>query len=163
MDSERPRFGLRGIECSDLYRTASKIGLAALRRTCERAGFPARGGPYFLNEFRSSVVANRHAQQARRWNREQKHVRSGAVFADFAGCTVEIQDESPLALGIPTSLPSCRNSFARHENPESEWRLILNFNSAACQSRQRTATGTDVLLFAIPPACLLSVTVGLQR
>jgi len=42
---------------------------------------------------------------------------------------------------------------------ESEWRLILNFNSAACKVGKDN-TGTDVLLFAIPPGCLLSVTVG---
>jgi Protein of unknown function (DUF2971) len=42
---------------------------------------------------------------------------------------------------------------------ESEWRLILNFNSAACKAGKDN-TGTDVLLFAIPPGCLLSVTVG---
>ncbi len=42
---------------------------------------------------------------------------------------------------------------------ESEWRIILNFNSAACKVGKDN-TGTDVLLFAIPPDCLLSVTVG---
>jgi hypothetical protein len=40
---------------------------------------------------------------------------------------------------------------------ESEWRLILNFNSAACKVGN---SGTDILLFAIPPACVQSVTVG---
>jgi Protein of unknown function (DUF2971) len=42
---------------------------------------------------------------------------------------------------------------------ESEWRLILNFNGAACKVG-KDSTGTDVFLFAIPPDCLLSVTVG---
>jgi hypothetical protein len=42
---------------------------------------------------------------------------------------------------------------------ESEWRIILNFNSAACKVGKDN-TGTEVLLFAIPPDCLLSVTVG---
>lgn len=42
---------------------------------------------------------------------------------------------------------------------ESEWRIMLNFNSAACKVG-RDKTGTDVLLFAIPPDCLRSVTVG---
>jgi hypothetical protein len=42
---------------------------------------------------------------------------------------------------------------------EKEWRIILNFNSAACHLGKDN-TGTDVLLFAIPPDCLLSVTVG---
>jgi DUF2971 family protein len=42
---------------------------------------------------------------------------------------------------------------------EKEWRLILNFNSAACKAG-KDAKGTDVLLFAIPPDCVLSVTVG---
>lgn len=42
---------------------------------------------------------------------------------------------------------------------EKEWRIILNFNSAACKVGKDN-TGTDVLLFAIPPDCLLSVTVG---
>ena len=42
---------------------------------------------------------------------------------------------------------------------EKEWRIILNFNSAACKVGKDN-TGTDVLLFAIPPDCLISVTVG---
>src|SRR5882762_1335083 len=42
---------------------------------------------------------------------------------------------------------------------EKEWRLILNFNSAACKVGKDN-TGTDVLLFASPPDCLMSVTVG---
>lgn len=42
---------------------------------------------------------------------------------------------------------------------EKEWRIILNFNSAACKVGKDN-TGTDILLFAIPPDCLLSVTVG---
>lgn len=42
---------------------------------------------------------------------------------------------------------------------EKEWRIILNFNSAACKAGKDN-TGTDVLLFAIPPDCLISVTVG---
>ncbi len=42
---------------------------------------------------------------------------------------------------------------------ETEWRIILNFNSSACKVGKDN-TGTDVLLFAIPPDCLLSVTVG---
>jgi hypothetical protein len=42
---------------------------------------------------------------------------------------------------------------------EKEWRIILNFNSAACKVGKDN-TGTDVLLFAIPPNCLRSVTVG---
>jgi len=42
---------------------------------------------------------------------------------------------------------------------EKEWRIILNFNSAACKTG-KDYTGTDILLFAIPPDCLLSVTVG---
>jgi hypothetical protein len=42
---------------------------------------------------------------------------------------------------------------------EKEWRIILNFNSAACKVGKDN-TGTDVLLFAIPPGCLISVTVG---
>ena len=42
---------------------------------------------------------------------------------------------------------------------ESGWRIILNFNSAACKVGKDN-TATDVLLFAIPPDCLLSVTVG---
>jgi hypothetical protein len=42
---------------------------------------------------------------------------------------------------------------------ESEWRLILNFNGAA-SNVGKDHTETDVLLFAIPPDCLLSVTVG---
>ena len=42
---------------------------------------------------------------------------------------------------------------------EKEWRIILNFNGAACNVGKDN-TGTDVLLFAIPPDCLLSVTVG---
>jgi hypothetical protein len=42
---------------------------------------------------------------------------------------------------------------------EKEWRIILNFNSAVCKSGQ-DGMGTDVLLFAIPPDCLVSVTVG---
>ncbi|MGA8871040.1 MAG: DUF2971 domain-containing protein [Candidatus Acidiferrales bacterium] len=42
---------------------------------------------------------------------------------------------------------------------EREWRIILNFNSAACKAGKDN-TGTDVLLFGIPPDCLVSVTVG---
>lgn len=42
---------------------------------------------------------------------------------------------------------------------EKEWRIILNFNRAASKVGKDN-TGTDVLLFAIPPDCLLSVTVG---
>ena len=42
---------------------------------------------------------------------------------------------------------------------EKEWRIILNFNSAACKVG-KDDQGTDVLLFAIPPDCLISVTVG---
>jgi hypothetical protein len=42
---------------------------------------------------------------------------------------------------------------------EKEWRIILNFNSAACKVG-KDYTGTDILLFAIPPDCILSVTVG---
>lgn len=42
---------------------------------------------------------------------------------------------------------------------EKEWRIILNFNSAACKVGKDN-TGTDVLLFAIPPDSLTSVTVG---
>jgi hypothetical protein len=42
---------------------------------------------------------------------------------------------------------------------EKEWRIILNFNSAACKVG-KDDKGTDVLLFAIPPDCLISVTVG---
>jgi hypothetical protein len=42
---------------------------------------------------------------------------------------------------------------------EKEWRLILNFSAAACKVGKDN-TGTDVLLFAIPPDCLISVTVG---
>jgi len=42
---------------------------------------------------------------------------------------------------------------------EREWRMILNFNSAACKAG-KDHTGTDVLLFAIPPDALISVTVG---
>jgi hypothetical protein len=42
---------------------------------------------------------------------------------------------------------------------ESEWRIILNFNGAA-RKVGKDNTGTDVLLFAIPPDCLLSATVG---
>ncbi len=42
---------------------------------------------------------------------------------------------------------------------EKEWRIILNFNSAACKAGKDN-TGTDVLLFAIPPDCVISVTVG---
>lgn len=42
---------------------------------------------------------------------------------------------------------------------EKEWRIILNFNSAACRAGKDTK-GADVLLFAIPPDCLISVTTG---
>ncbi len=42
---------------------------------------------------------------------------------------------------------------------EKEWRIILNFNGAACNVG-KDDKGTDVLLFAIPPDCLTSVTVG---
>lgn len=42
---------------------------------------------------------------------------------------------------------------------EKEWRIILNFNSAACKVGKDNK-GTDVLLFAIPPDCLISVTLG---
>lgn len=42
---------------------------------------------------------------------------------------------------------------------EKEWRLILNFNGAACKVG-KDKTGTDILLFAIPPDCVVSVTVG---
>jgi len=42
---------------------------------------------------------------------------------------------------------------------EKEWRIMLNFKSAA-RNVGKDNTGTDVLLFAIPPDCLLSVTVG---
>jgi Protein of unknown function (DUF2971) len=42
---------------------------------------------------------------------------------------------------------------------EKEWRIILNFNSAACKVGNDNK-GTDVLLFAIPPDCLISLTVG---
>jgi hypothetical protein len=42
---------------------------------------------------------------------------------------------------------------------EKEWRIILNFNSAASEVG-KDDKGTDVLLFAIPPQCILSVTVG---
>ena len=38
---------------------------------------------------------------------------------------------------------------------EKEWRIILNFNSAACKVG-KDKTGTDVLLFAIPPDCILA-------
>jgi len=42
---------------------------------------------------------------------------------------------------------------------EKEWRIILNFNSAASKIG-KDDKGTDILLFAIPPECILSVTVG---
>jgi hypothetical protein len=42
---------------------------------------------------------------------------------------------------------------------EKEWRIILNFNGAACKVGKDNAE-TDVLLFAIPPDCLIGVTVG---
>jgi hypothetical protein len=42
---------------------------------------------------------------------------------------------------------------------EKEWRIMLNFNSAAAKVG-KDDKGTDVLLFAIPPDCILSVTVG---
>ncbi len=42
---------------------------------------------------------------------------------------------------------------------EKEWRLILNFNSAA-KKVGKDPTGTDILLFAIPPDCIVTVTVG---
>jgi hypothetical protein len=42
---------------------------------------------------------------------------------------------------------------------EKEWRIILNFNSAA-RKAGKDKTATDVLLFAIPPDCIVSVTVG---
>jgi|GEM_PF-171625 len=42
---------------------------------------------------------------------------------------------------------------------EKEWRIILNFNAAALNFG-KDPKGTDVLLFAIPPDCLTSVTVG---
>lgn len=42
---------------------------------------------------------------------------------------------------------------------EKEWRIILNFNGAACKVGKDN-TGTEVLLFAIPLDCLISVTVG---
>jgi hypothetical protein len=42
---------------------------------------------------------------------------------------------------------------------EKEWRIMLNFNSAA-RKAGKDATGTDVLLFAIPPSCIRNVTVG---
>ncbi|MGO9302424.1 MAG: DUF2971 domain-containing protein [Candidatus Korobacteraceae bacterium] len=42
---------------------------------------------------------------------------------------------------------------------EKEWRIIRNFNDAACKIGKDN-TGTDILLFAIPPNCILSVVVG---
>ena len=42
---------------------------------------------------------------------------------------------------------------------EKEWRIILNFNGAASKVGKDN-TETDVLLFAIPPECILSVTLG---
>jgi hypothetical protein len=42
---------------------------------------------------------------------------------------------------------------------EKEWRIILNFNGAA-NNVGKDGKGTDILLFAIPPDCVLSVVVG---
>jgi hypothetical protein len=42
---------------------------------------------------------------------------------------------------------------------EKEWRVILNFSGAA-RKVGKDNTGTDILLFAIPPDCVMSVTVG---
>jgi len=42
---------------------------------------------------------------------------------------------------------------------EKEWRMILNFSNAACKAG-KDDTGTDILLFAIPADCLISVTIG---
>ncbi len=42
---------------------------------------------------------------------------------------------------------------------EKEWRIIRNFNDAASKIG-KDVTGTDILLFAIPPDCILSVVVG---
>jgi hypothetical protein len=44
----------------------------------------------------------------------------------------------------------------RHVKYEKEWRMILNFNGATCKTGKDN-TGTDILLFAIPPDCLISV------
>ncbi len=42
---------------------------------------------------------------------------------------------------------------------EKEWRIMLNFKSSA-KNVGKDETGTAVLLFAIPPTCIRSVTVG---
>jgi hypothetical protein len=42
---------------------------------------------------------------------------------------------------------------------EKEWRIIRNFNDAALR-KGKDLTGTDILLFAIPPDCILSVVAG---
>ncbi len=42
---------------------------------------------------------------------------------------------------------------------EREWRIIRNFNDAACEVGHDN-NGKDVLLFAIPPDCILGVVVG---
>jgi hypothetical protein len=42
---------------------------------------------------------------------------------------------------------------------EKEWRIVRNFNDASANIG-KDDTGTDILLFAIPPNCILSVVVG---
>jgi hypothetical protein len=44
---------------------------------------------------------------------------------------------------------------------EKEWRIILNFNSAATKAAP-DAYGNDVLLFAVPPGCITGVVIGLR-
>lgn len=73
-------------------------------------------------------------------------------------CVTYVADRTPTYL-FATSAQNYLYTKEMKWDYEKEWRIILNFNSSACQAGTDN-TGTDILLFAIPPACLLSVTVG---
>jgi hypothetical protein len=71
---------------------------------------------------------------------------------------IYVADRTPLYLLAVSAQDYLYTKESKWEY-EKEWRIILNFNSAACKAGKDN-TGTDVLLFAIPPDCLISVTVG---
>jgi len=69
-----------------------------------------------------------------------------------------VADRTPAYLLAITAQDYLYTKEAKWEY-EKEWRIILNFNSAALNVG-KDPKGTDVLLFAIPSDCLVSVTVG---
>lgn len=102
-------------------------------------------GRGFLVEFDSS---NSWFWQRVAKNDDLRHLRRVTYVADRTPAYL-------LALTAQDYLYTKETKWAY----EKEWRLILNFNGAASKVGQDN-TGTDILLFAIPPDCVVSVTVG---